>query len=89
MSRVMVELCLVPEEDEEDDEEEERAGLFGADQPDDARDECVRLLLELGAQCGVCADTPVVSRIIREVFTMDRVPQLLNEAVLGVAFARQ
>ncbi|KAG1677358.1 hypothetical protein FOA52_010737 [Chlamydomonas sp. UWO 241] len=87
MSRVIVELCLVPEEDE--GQEEGRAGLFDDDQPDDARDECVRLLLELGAQCGVIADTPVVSRIIREVFTMARVPQLLNEAVLGVAIARQ
>ncbi|KAG1677367.1 hypothetical protein FOA52_010746 [Chlamydomonas sp. UWO 241] len=58
MSRVVVELCWVVEE--------EGTGLFDDDQPDDAGGECVRLLLELGAQCGVCANTPVVSRIIRE-----------------------
>ncbi|KAG1672227.1 hypothetical protein FOA52_002928 [Chlamydomonas sp. UWO 241] len=66
-----------------------RAGMFDDDQPDDARDECVCLLMELGARCGVCDSTPVMARIIREVFAMKRVPQLINEAVVGLAAVRQ
>ncbi|KAG1660652.1 hypothetical protein FOA52_008012 [Chlamydomonas sp. UWO 241] len=62
--------------------------MFDADQPDDARDDCIRLLLESCAR-GFDLNSPVVSRIISEAFTMARVPHLLNEAVVGVAIARQ
>jgi hypothetical protein len=76
--------------DEEDSEgEEERKSLLSDDQPDNARDECVRLLLELDADIFNLPRCPVISRIIRECVAMARVPQLLNEAVLGVAIARQ
>ena len=62
--------------------------LFDVDQPNDARDECVRLLLELGAG-GYNPDSPVMRRIIRDRFALARAPQLLNEAVIGVAIARR
>jgi hypothetical protein len=64
--------------------------MFGSDQPDDARDECVRLLIERGARGYYYeSKSPVISRIFREALALARVPQLLNEAVLGVAFAQQ
>jgi hypothetical protein len=69
----------------------ERAALLCDDQPDDARDECIRLVqepLEFGAEgFDMADDIPVVKRIIPECAAMARVPQLLNEAVLGVAIA--
>ncbi|KAG1674685.1 hypothetical protein FOA52_007209 [Chlamydomonas sp. UWO 241] len=99
MNEVMEVLCMVSNEDEEsemDDNDEDGEGekgekklaLFDDDQPDDVRDESIRLLLEHGASA-VPYNSPVMSRIIREVFAMARVPQRLNEAVLGVAIARQ
>jgi hypothetical protein len=86
MNQVMEAMCSGQE-----DEEEERVNLFDDDQPDDTRDECIRLLLlelERGARAAL-PGSPVISRIIREYALMARVPQLLNEAVLGVAIARQ
>jgi hypothetical protein len=62
--------------------------LFDVDQPDDARDECVHLLVEYGAH-GFDTGRPVFKRIIRECFAQARVPQRINEAVLGMAIARQ
>jgi len=60
--------------------------LFGDDKPDDARDECVRLLLERGASSIVPEMArPVLSRIVRELAQMARVPHLINEAVVGMA----
>jgi hypothetical protein len=61
--------------------------MFGNDTPDDARDESVRLL-ERGAFVAR-PTSPVISRIIQECVQLARVPQLLNEAVVGVAVARQ
>ncbi|KAG1674692.1 hypothetical protein FOA52_007216 [Chlamydomonas sp. UWO 241] len=95
MTEVMKALCWVDDEDEEeesdaDDEDkkgEKKLALLNDDQPDDARDECIRLLLEHGA-CVVRPQSPVMSRIIRELAQSARVPQRLNEAVLGVAIAR-
>ncbi|KAG1667353.1 hypothetical protein FOA52_001413 [Chlamydomonas sp. UWO 241] len=90
MTKVMEVLC---QEVEEEEEEEERVKLFVDDHPNDARDECIRLLLERGAAIFDAtlppACRPVLSRIIREHAQLARVPQLLNEAVLGVAIARQ
>ncbi|KAG1654341.1 hypothetical protein FOA52_010652 [Chlamydomonas sp. UWO 241] len=63
--------------------------LFDSDQPDDIRDECIRLLLERGARCTACAGTPVVSRVVCELAQMAHVPQLINDAVVGMAVARQ
>jgi hypothetical protein len=63
--------------------------MFEDDQPDDVRDECVCMLLEFGARVSNTTTNPCVSRIIREVFAMARVPQRINEAVLGIAAARQ
>lgn len=72
------------EEVEEDEEQELHFhSLFDDDQPNNAHDECIRLLLENGADA-----SPVMKRIIREALQMVHVPQLLNEAVLGVALAR-
>ncbi|KAG1674680.1 hypothetical protein FOA52_007204 [Chlamydomonas sp. UWO 241] len=95
MNEVMKALCMVDEEeegesddDDEDEKEEKKLALFDDDQPDDARDESIRLLLEHGA-FAVPYNSPVMSRIIREVCAMARVPQRLNEAALGVAIARQ
>ncbi|KAG1667350.1 hypothetical protein FOA52_001408 [Chlamydomonas sp. UWO 241] len=89
MSRVMEVLCQEVEEEQEE-EGEGRMKLFDDDHPNDARDECIRLLLERGAAIFevplICR--PVVARIIRERAQLARVPQLLNEAVLGVAIAR-
>ncbi|KAG1673066.1 hypothetical protein FOA52_013135 [Chlamydomonas sp. UWO 241] len=51
-------------------------------QPDDARDECVRLLLAHGAY-GITNNNPVVWRIMREMAQLARMPQLINEAVAG------
>ncbi|KAG1680971.1 hypothetical protein FOA52_009930 [Chlamydomonas sp. UWO 241] len=51
MTKVMEVLGRVNEEDsDEDDEEDERMSLLADDQPDAARDECVRLLLEFVAK---------------------------------------
>jgi hypothetical protein len=94
MTKVMEALCqdiLVDEEedDEDEDEHEERfKSLFDDDQPDDARDESIHLLIEHGADA-VRATSPVMKRIIREHALMARVPQRINEAVLGIAIARQ
>jgi hypothetical protein len=87
MTKVMEALCQVVYEG---DEEEQEQTLFDDDQPDAARDESIRLLLEHGATPYVVrANSPIMLRIIREAFALARVPQLLNEAVLGVAIARQ
>ncbi|KAG1677160.1 hypothetical protein FOA52_000966 [Chlamydomonas sp. UWO 241] len=59
--------------------------LFDDDQPDDVRDECIRLLLEFGAR-GFDYNRPCVTRIVRDGLQM---VQLLNEAVVGVALAQQ
>ncbi|KAG1668510.1 hypothetical protein FOA52_012104 [Chlamydomonas sp. UWO 241] len=63
--------------------------LFDSDHPDDARDECIRLLLECGARCAMCADTPAVACTIRDALQLARVPQHLNKAVVGMAIALQ
>ncbi|KAG1658990.1 hypothetical protein FOA52_008692 [Chlamydomonas sp. UWO 241] len=67
MTKVVEALSWVQEEDEEeqDEEQEQKQGvtLFDDDQPDDARDECVRLLLEHGAH-GFNNNSPVMWRII-------------------------
>ncbi|KAG1655176.1 hypothetical protein FOA52_005794 [Chlamydomonas sp. UWO 241] len=80
------------EDDEADEQDEEQAPhavtLFDDDQPDDARDECVRLLLEHGAR-GFTNNSPVMWRIIREYALMARVSQLINEAVVGLASSQQ
>jgi hypothetical protein len=78
VSEVMEALCKGPRSKE----------LFDDDTPDDDRDECVRLLLEMGAN-SFDARRPVFSRIIRELAQMARVPQLINDAVVGMAFAKQ
>ncbi|KAG1680817.1 hypothetical protein FOA52_008150 [Chlamydomonas sp. UWO 241] len=62
--------------------------MFDEDQPDDIRDMCICLLLEQGAR-GFDSNSPVMSRIIRESFALARLPQLINEAVLGIAAAQQ
>ncbi|KAG1677157.1 hypothetical protein FOA52_000963 [Chlamydomonas sp. UWO 241] len=78
MSRVMVTLMAGP-----------RSGaLFDDNQPDDVRDECIRLLLEFGAR-GFDFNRPCVMRIVRELAALARVPQLLNKAVVGAALAQQ
>ncbi|KAG1675862.1 hypothetical protein FOA52_001519 [Chlamydomonas sp. UWO 241] len=59
--------------------------LFQDDQPDGVRDECVRLLLEQGAPY---TNSPCESRIIRELCQLARVPQLINEAVVGMAIVQ-
>jgi hypothetical protein len=81
MSKVMEALCLGPHS----------SAMLGIDQPDDVRDECIRLLFFFFFfERGAChPPSPVVSRIIQEGMQLARVPQLLNEAVLGVAFSRQ
>jgi hypothetical protein len=66
--------------------------MFRHDQPDYVRDECL-CLMELGARVpgvpGLCLrSSPVVSRIIQERFLLARVPQLINEAVVGLAVMR-
>ncbi|KAG1656347.1 hypothetical protein FOA52_011491 [Chlamydomonas sp. UWO 241] len=78
------------EEDEEHDEEQEQkeVTLFDDDQPDDARDECICLLLEDGAR-GFDSDSPVMWRIMCELVQLARVPQLINEAVVGLAISKQ
>ena len=64
--------------------------LFGDAQPNDARDECILLLLERGASCLVpAACSRVVSSIVCELAKLARVPHLINEAVVGMAHARQ
>ncbi|KAG1674956.1 hypothetical protein FOA52_014751 [Chlamydomonas sp. UWO 241] len=80
-SKVMAAMCQGPRS----------TAMFGSDRLDDARDECVRLLLESGADSFQVplAWRPVVSRIIREHAQLAREPQLLNEAVVGAAIARQ
>ncbi|KAG1672947.1 hypothetical protein FOA52_012392 [Chlamydomonas sp. UWO 241] len=70
------------------DECDEPVDLFSVDQPNNTRDECVRLLLEHGA-AGYDPASPVMRRIISECVALARAPQLLNEAVMGVAIARQ
>jgi hypothetical protein len=92
MTKVMEALCqdvLVEDEGEEEGEEDEERvrSVFDDDQPDASRDECVHLLLEHGADA-VCATSPVMKRIIRECFALARVPQRINEAVVGIAIAR-
>jgi hypothetical protein len=63
MTEVLEEFCHGPLSNE----------MFGSDQPDDARDECVRLILERGARVAR-ADSPVVSRIIRELAQQPLMP---------------
>ncbi|KAG1657859.1 hypothetical protein FOA52_014616 [Chlamydomonas sp. UWO 241] len=57
------------------------------DQPDDPRDECVRLLLARGAE-GL-SNTSVVKRVIRESCALQGLPHRINEAVVGIAIARK
>jgi hypothetical protein len=85
MTRVMEALCQDVLVGAEEDEERFR-NLFDDNQPDAARDECIHLLLEHGAEV-VRAYSPVMKRI-RECFAMARVPQRINEAVVGMAIAR-
>jgi hypothetical protein len=76
MTVVVEELSQVPyeeEDEEEEDEEQKLQSLFDDDQPDDARDECIRLL----------------ARIMRDLALLARVPQLINEAVVGMAISQQ
>jgi hypothetical protein len=93
MTQIMEALCqdIQVEDGEEDDEDEQHVehfrSLFDDDQPDAARDECIHLLLEHGAEVFL-ASSPVMKRIIRECFAMARVPQRINEAVVGMAIAR-
>ncbi|KAG1674959.1 hypothetical protein FOA52_014754 [Chlamydomonas sp. UWO 241] len=81
MSKVMEALCQVPRSN----------GMFGSDRTVVVRDECIRLLLERGADVFQVplACRPVVSRIIQESVQLARVPQLVNEAIVGLAIARQ
>jgi hypothetical protein len=87
MTQVMEAFCR-QEEDSDEEESDEAGHLFDIDQPNNARDECVRLLLEHGS-AGYDPGSPVVRRIISECVALARAPQLLNEAVMGVAIARQ
>jgi ankyrin repeat protein len=73
MSKVMGALCKG---------KRSQALLDDDGEPDDARDECIRLLIEHGAR-GYDTNIPAVSRIIRELSAMARVPQRINEAVMG------
>jgi hypothetical protein len=91
MTKVMEALFQGRQEDEDEDAEEwqeVRVNVFGVDMPDNARDECVRLMFEHGAG-GYDPSSPVIRRIIREHAQLARVPQLLNVAVLGMAIKRQ
>jgi hypothetical protein len=83
MTEVMEALCWGLHEDED----EEGFNLFDDDRPDGVRDECVRMLVERGARA--LADIPAVWRIIQECVQLARVPQLVNEAIVGLAVARQ
>ncbi|KAG1657862.1 hypothetical protein FOA52_014619 [Chlamydomonas sp. UWO 241] len=56
-------------------------------QPDDARDECVWLLLALGAED--LTNTSVVKRVIRESCALRGVPRIINEAIVGLVAARK
>jgi ankyrin repeat protein len=78
MTEVTGELCKGPCSGE----------MFDVDQPDDARDEVVRLLLMHGAG-GFDARSPVVRRIVMTRIIMRGMPQLLKKAVLGVASVQQ
>ncbi|KAG1665417.1 hypothetical protein FOA52_005759 [Chlamydomonas sp. UWO 241] len=95
MTKEMEALCqdipveVEEEEGEEEEDHEERfSSLVDDDQPDPTRDECIRLLLEHGADA-VRATSTVMKRITRELASMVRVPQRINEAVLGIAMSRQ
>jgi hypothetical protein len=89
MTEVMRSFSFCRQEDSDEEEEsDEPVGLFAVDQPNNARDECVLLLLEHGA-AGYDPASPVMRRIISECVALARAPQLLNEAVMGVAIARQ
>ncbi|KAG1655174.1 hypothetical protein FOA52_005792 [Chlamydomonas sp. UWO 241] len=76
------------EEEQDEEQEHKQVTVFDDDQPDDARDECIRLLLEHGAR-GLNNNSTVMWRIIREYALMARVPQLINEAVVGLAISQQ
>ncbi|KAG1668153.1 hypothetical protein FOA52_005145 [Chlamydomonas sp. UWO 241] len=89
MTAVMEALCQVVEEEDEEGEPKEKVTLFDDDHPNDARDECIRLLIEFGADCFSLPRRAVVARIIRECVALARVPQLVNEAIVGIAVARQ
>ncbi|KAG1681541.1 hypothetical protein FOA52_014047 [Chlamydomonas sp. UWO 241] len=60
----------------------------GDDQPDDARDECVRLLLDFGAS-GFSVTYTCEKRIVRELAALARVPRIINDALVGLAVALQ
>ncbi|KAG1659885.1 hypothetical protein FOA52_002130 [Chlamydomonas sp. UWO 241] len=81
MTKVMEALCQGPRSSE----------MFGSDQPDDARDECVSVLLARGADIFQVppACRPVMRRVLHDLAQLALVPQLLNEAVVGVATARR
>ncbi|KAG1662720.1 hypothetical protein FOA52_014586 [Chlamydomonas sp. UWO 241] len=77
MSKAMEALCQGPRSKQ----------MFDDDQPDDARDECVHVLIARSARILL---SPVVSRIFRELCSnndaqLARVPRLINEAVVGMA----
>jgi ankyrin repeat protein len=74
--------------DNDDEPQQVEVGPLSVDQPDSARDECVRLMFEHGAG-GYDPNSPVIRRIIREYAQLARVPQLLNLAVVGLAIERQ
>ncbi|KAG1677395.1 hypothetical protein FOA52_010775 [Chlamydomonas sp. UWO 241] len=77
MSKVMQALCQGPRS----------AKMFEEDRPDDARDACIRMLLERGA-CALRVGSLVVSRIMRERAPLTAVPQPVNEAAVGAEDAR-
>lgn len=59
-------------------------GALNNNQPDTARDECVCLLLELGAN-KYDPSSVVMSRIIKDHVRYARLPQRINEAIVGMA----
>ncbi|KAG1677965.1 hypothetical protein FOA52_001383 [Chlamydomonas sp. UWO 241] len=80
MSEVMEALCQGPLSN----------AMFDNDTPDDARDECIRLLLARGARMVPArCNSPVMARIIHEYAQLASVPQLINDAVVDMAIERK
>ncbi|KAG1677953.1 hypothetical protein FOA52_001371 [Chlamydomonas sp. UWO 241] len=80
MTKVMEALCQGPQS----------VWLFDNDMEDATRDECVRLLLARGADNIVPEMArPLVARIIRDLAQLASVPQLINDAVVGMAVAQR
>ncbi|KAG1673305.1 hypothetical protein FOA52_002585 [Chlamydomonas sp. UWO 241] len=77
MTAVMTTLCQGPRSEQ----------IFG-EQPDKDRDNCVRLLLECGADMfdpNVARCRTVVTRLTSEAMEQSRLPQTINEAIVGLA----